>query len=156
MHFKWLLPGRQKNVFCTDYNLKTISLREKTKNKKHPLAIWTGLLVISSDTTRVFFNKKQIECLNQDPESTVYVRKLNRQFSIFEHYTCIKVSGRDLFCELWPKRKPRNVSSANILTLSPRNLKVWFWTTFTSSIILAFRKQRVELIKNICKPMGMG
>ena len=44
----------------------------------------------------------------------------------------------------------------NVLTLSPPKLKMSFGTTLTFSIILAFRKQRIELIENICQPMGMG
>ena len=42
------------------------------------------------------------------------------------------------------------------LTISPPNLKMSFGTTFTFSIIQAFRKQRIELMKNICKPIEMG
>ena len=34
--------------------------------------------------------------------------------------------------------------------LSPPNLKMALGTTFTFSIILAFDKQRIEWIKNIC------
>jgi len=42
------------------------------------------------------------------------------------------------------------------LTLSAPNLKMLFWTTFKFSILKAFRKQRIEEIKNICKPKAMG
>ena len=44
----------------------------------------------------------------------------------------------------------------NFLTLSPPNLKMSFGTTFTFNIILAFRKQRIELIIKICQPMKMS
>ena len=37
------------------------------------------------------------------------------------------------------------------LTLSPPNLKVSLWTTFTFNIILAFRKHVIKWIKSICK-----
>ena len=37
-----------------------------------------------------------------------------------------------------------SASSDLALTLSPPNLKMSFGTTFTLSIILAFRKQRIE------------
>ena len=40
-----------------------------------------------------------------------------------------------------------NYSSSSSLTLSPPNLKMSFGTTFTFSIIQAFRKQIIELTK---------
>ena len=48
------------------------------------------------------------------------------------------------------------IQVSTALTLSPTNLKVSFGTTFIFSIILSFRKQNIEYIKIMCKPIDMS